>query len=179
MPPLRHAMSTVSTIIHCEKCPNGTFSSIQNVQSLSALLSAIAERFHQILFEVDREAERLERSGEKKTFRIGDSDPALQHLHTGTEDCPMGYNIELDAKEWKSLVKKAIRTEVIGGGSNPTPFSALLDQFEERQYRWHTGDNHLEERARIFGQNNMCRPGDAHCVRMINHVRAMIRNMQF
>jgi hypothetical protein len=179
IPPLRHAMNTTSSIIHCEKCPQGVFSTIQNVQSLSALLSAIAERLHRVLFNIEEEAERLERTGEKKPFRVGDSSPALQHLHTGTPDCPMGFNIHLDGKDWKALAKKALRTEVMGGGSNPTPFNGLLDQFEERQHRWHKSDRNMDERKRIFGEHNMCRPGDAQCVRTINHIRVMINQMQW
>lgn len=179
IPPLRQAMNTASSIIHCEKCPQGTFSTIQNVQSLTALLAAIAERIHRVLFGIEEEAERLELTGEKKPFRVGDNSPQLQHLHTGTPDCPMGFNIHLDGKDWKALAKKALRTEVMGGGSNPTPFTDLLDQFEERQHRWHKSDLNLEERKRIFGEHSMCRPGDAQCVRSINHVRAMITQMQW
>ena len=179
VPPLRQAMSTASSIIHCDKCPKGTFSAIQNVQSLSALLAAIGERFHRVLFDIESEADRLERTGEKKPFRVGDNNPALQHLHTGTLDCPMGFNIQLEPKDWKALAKKALQTEVLGGGSNSTPFTTLLDQFEERQHRWHMNHDNLEERIRIFGEHNMCRPGDAQCVRTINQVRNMIAQMKW
>src|SRR4051812_47533913 len=58
--PQRQAMATASTIIHCDKCPLGLFSSISNTQSVSSLLTAIAERFHKALKAIDAEAEELE-----------------------------------------------------------------------------------------------------------------------
>ncbi|KAF2189498.1 hypothetical protein K469DRAFT_658388 [Zopfia rhizophila CBS 207.26] len=179
VPTLRQAINTASLIMQCEKCPKEPFSAIQNVMTLSSLLSALAARFHKVLHEIDIEADRLERTGEKKPFRIGDTNPALQHLHTGTPDCPMSFNIELEAKDWRQLAKKALKTEVLGGGSNPTPLSTLLDQMEARQRRWHTDNTNHEERARIFGSQNMCsaKGNDATCLRMVNQVRGMVANM--
>ncbi|KAF2739952.1 hypothetical protein EJ04DRAFT_425731 [Polyplosphaeria fusca] len=176
--PMRQAMSTASTIIHCEKCPRDTFSAIQNVLTLSSLFSAIASRFHKVLNEIEAEADRLEESGTKKTFRIGDTSPAHTHLHTNSLDCPMGFDIELDGSEWRRLAKKALKTEVLGGGSNPAPLKVLIDQFESRQTDWHFGDRNYEERARMFGADNMCKGhGDANCLRMIESVKAMLRSM--
>ncbi|KAF2472140.1 uncharacterized protein BDR25DRAFT_284635 [Lindgomyces ingoldianus] len=179
IPKLRHAMRAVSVIVHCEKCPKEPFSAIQNVLTISSLLSALAERFHKVLHEIDQECKRLEQSGEKKQFRVGDNNPAHQHLHTGTLDCPMGFDIELEAKEWKQLTKKALKTEVLGGGSNPIPLSSLIDQMEERQRGWHTNRPNHEERARIFGAQNMCssKGDDATCLRMITQVRTMVNHM--
>lgn len=179
VPLLRSAMKTISTIIHCEECPKGTFSGIQNTQSLSALLSAVGERFHRVLNIIDEEAERLDRTGEKKPYRIGDGTPSLQHLHTGKEDCPMGFNIHLSGADWKSLAKKALKTEVMGGGSNPMPLVMLIEQFKLRQITWHTNNINLEERTRLFGEQNTCKDGDAQCLRMISAVRALITRMNF
>jgi hypothetical protein len=149
------------------------------VQSLAALLSAIGERFHRILQEIDRETERLEANGEKKPFRVGDNSIANAHLHTGTFDCPMGFDVNLDPMEYKRLAKKALRTEVLGGGGNPVPFSSLLDQFERRQNGWHSSNTNLEERIKMFGEQNTCRPGDAQCVRMIQTVRNMVEKLNW
>ena len=172
-------MNTASTMLRCEKCPREAFSTIQNVQSLSALLSAIAERFHKVLAEIDAEASRLELTGEKKPFRIGDFNPSTMHLHTATPDCPMGFNIELEAKDWRLLAKKALKTEVLGGGAQ-TPFVTLLDEMEQRQHRWHTDINlHLEEREKLFGpQNCGANAGkDAQCVKMVGSIRQMVNRL--
>jgi hypothetical protein len=172
-------MTTVSSIMNCEQCPRNTFTLIQNVQSLTSLLSAIGERFHRVLKEIDAEAKRLERTGEKKAFRMGDSNPQLQHLHTGTPDCPLGYSLELEAKDWKIFAKKALRTEVLGGGSNPRPLTVILDQFEQRQLRGHSDEAKKQEFVQLFGAQNVCRSDDAMCIRHINQIRGMINNMQW
>ncbi|KAF2018910.1 hypothetical protein BU24DRAFT_488968 [Aaosphaeria arxii CBS 175.79] len=179
IPELRKAMTTAAAIVQCERCPKESFTAIQNVQSLSALLSAIAERFHKVLVGIDAETERLERTGEKKLFRIGDHDPSLRHLHTGQMDCPMGFNVELESAVWKKLAKKVLKTEVHGGGSNPCPLVMLLEMMEKRQHKWHDDNMNLQERERIFGAQNMCKPGDATCLRMINQIRHMIDHMKW
>lgn len=49
----------------------------------------------------------------------------------------MGFNIELEAKDWKRLAKTAVRGEVHGNGSNSRPLLQLLQEVTERQKRWH------------------------------------------
>ncbi|KAF1840835.1 uncharacterized protein K460DRAFT_380614 [Cucurbitaria berberidis CBS 394.84] len=150
--PLRKAMSTLSDLIYCPQCPKEAFSAIQNIQSIVSLFKAIVERFNKVLLEVDAEAERLQQSGQKKPYRVGDNNPALHHLHTGTLDCPMGFNIELEASDWRKIVKTALRTEIRGGGSNPRPLMDLLEEIVARQERWHAEKEFwTEERRHLFG----------------------------
>ncbi|KAJ4296573.1 hypothetical protein N0V90_006619 [Kalmusia sp. IMI 367209] len=169
-------------MIHCTKCPTETFSAIQNMQSLNALLSAITERFHKVLAGINAEAIRLEQTGEKKPFRVGDNSPENAHLHTGTLDCPMGYDLKLDPHDWKKLAKQMLRTEVDGGGHNPTPLVGLIEELEKRQNKWHNDAHmHTEERTRLFGAENMCRSkGEgAMCLRMVAHIRIMIEQLDW
>lgn len=155
--PLRKAMTTISSLIHCSTCPIDPFSAIQNVSAIVSLFKALVERFSKVLSEVDAEAKRLEAAGAKKPFRIGDNNPALGHLHTGTLDCPMGFNVDLDPETWRKLVKQALRTEVHGGGSNTTPLHGLLEESEARQQKWHENKDFLgEERRRLFGDGKHC-----------------------
>lgn len=114
IPPLRRAITTTSTIMRCDKCPQQPFTAIQNVLTMTSLLSAIAERYHKVLQSIDTEAMRLEHLGEKKTFRVGDTDPLLQHLHTGTEDCPMGFNIELEPQRLETIVQEGAKNRSPG-----------------------------------------------------------------
>jgi len=182
--PLRRAMTTASTLLHCEKCPKEPFTAIQNVQSLSALLSALAERFHKVLNEVETEASRLENTNGKKLFRVSENNQGTTHLHTGGINCPMGFNIELEGKEWRRVVKKAVRTEVLGGGTNSVPLKLMLDLFEQRQRRWHTDHAQMPEpdaRIQMFGEQNVCASDgrDATCLRMVASVRSMIDHMRW
>lgn len=177
--PQRRAMQAASSMLQCQQCPTKMFTLLQSTHAVTTLLTAIAERFHRILKAIDEEAESLEQRGEKKSFRVGDNNPLVQHLHTGTPDCPMGFNILVEAAEWKSLAKKVIKTEVLGGGSNPLPFCTLLEQFEKRQERIHTSDSLQEERRSMYGGPHCEHPEEPLCMKMINHVRVMVENLQF
>jgi hypothetical protein len=173
--PLRKAMGILSDIIHCQQCPKDNFSAIQNIASVAALCKALVERFNKVLMVIDTEAERLEQTGEKKPYRIGDSNPNLHHLHTGTLDCPLGFNIEIGGQDWKKLAKTALRTEVYGNGSNPLPLLQLVKEAEDRQKRWHEGEaGNCAEREHMFGKRT---PEDAKkkCEALgADHIRLMI-----
>lgn len=179
IPHLRQAMNTASAMIHCPKCPRENHGALQNMQSLALLLSSLAERFHKVLAEIDAEADRLQQSGSKKPFRIGDNSRENRHLHTGTLDCPMGFDIELEPKDWRKLAKQALKTEVLGGGCNMAPLSALLDELEKRQLTWHADETmQTPERTRMFGgHEGPCR--DAVCLKMVEQVRRMVVNMRW
>lgn len=182
VPRLRPALLTASTMIHCPKCPTQVFSAVQNISALNSLLSAVAERFHKVLAAIDTEAIRLEQTGEKKSFRVGDNSAENAHLHTGKLDCPMGYDLQLDPQDWKKLAKKMLRTEVMGGGHSPTPLISLVDELEKRQNKWHNDVTNAEERARIYGANDECRRErgeEAMCLRMVRHIRIMIERMEW
>ncbi|RAR07044.1 hypothetical protein DDE82_002986 [Stemphylium lycopersici] len=178
--PLRKAISALSDLISCPQCPNEPFSAIQNVQSLVSLMKAIIERLNKVLMEVDREAARLEVTGQKKPYRIGDNNPALFHLHTGTPDCPMCFNIELEAKDWRRLVKTALRTEVYGGGSNPQPLLDLVKESEVRQEKWHN-DEHAwnEEMKQLHAGRADCDKSKGCEALGAQHIRRAIDNLKW
>lgn len=94
----------------------------------------------------------------------------------------MGFDLELDPKDWKRLCKKALKTEVLGGGHYQMPLVRLLDEMEERQDRWHV-DQALQshERTAMFGKKmakGECEDGGgALCLRMAHSVRRMIGTM--
>ncbi|CAN9456838.1 unnamed protein product [Alternaria alternata] len=157
-----------------------SYSAIQNVQSIVSVMKAVVERFNKVLIEVDREALRLEETGQKKPYRIGDNNPALQHLHTGTLDCPMGFNIEIEGKDWKKLVKTALKTEVYGGGSNPRPLLDLVKESEARQESWHT-KNHSwsDEMKQLHAGRPECDNSGACEALGAQHIRRAINNLRW
>jgi hypothetical protein len=173
-------MSSISDLIHCDQCSKEAFSAIQNVQSIVSLFKAVVERFNKVLLGVDAEASELERTGQKKPYRIGDNNPALFHLHTGTLDCPMGFNIELEAKDWRRIVKTALKTEVYGGGSNFRPLLDLVKESETRQEEWHKNKfawseemNQLHERGHEYDPTQICETLGA------RHIRRAIDNLKW
>lgn len=178
--PLRKAMGVLAELIRCEQCPKDSFSAMQNTASITSLSRAIVERFSKVILTLDADTERLERSGGKKSYRIGDNNPELQHLHTGTPDCPMGFNIEIGPRDYQRLAKTALKTEIYGNGGNPMPLLELIKEAEERQQRWHS-DVHMHgaEREHMFGPrvkelaNTRCQAIGADMLRM------MIENLRF
>ncbi|CAI9633704.1 unnamed protein product [Alternaria burnsii] len=178
--PLRKAMTSLSELIHCKQCPRESYSAIQNVQSIVSVMKAVVERFNKVLIEVDREALRLEETGQKKPYRIGDNNPALQHLHTGTLDCPMGFNIEIEGKDWKKLVKTALKTEVYGGGSNPRPLLDLVKESEARQESWHTKSHSWsDEMKQLHAGRSGCDNSGACEALGAQHIRRAINNLRW
>ncbi|CAE7012541.1 hypothetical protein CFE70_002237 [Pyrenophora teres f. teres 0-1] len=178
--PLRKAQSVLSDLIHCTECPKEAYNAIQNVQSIVSLTKAIVERFNKVLMEVDREAARLEATGEKKPYRFGDNNPALSHLHTGDSNCPMGFNIELEPKDWRKLVKNALKTEIYGGGSNPRPLLDLVKESEARQEMWHR-DRHAwnEEVEQLRPERQDCDPSQTCEALGAEHIRKMIDRLKW
>lgn len=181
--PLRKAMSNLSDLIHCPQCPKEMFTAIQNIHSAVAIFKALVERFNKVLIELDAEAERLQQTGQKKPYRVGDNNPALHHLHTGTLDCPMGFNIDLEAKDWKRIVKTALKTEIHGGGSNPRPLMDLLKEIEARQERWHNDKEFWsEERIHMFGGTRLeCKDRSTKPCEALgaDHIRRAINRLNF
>ncbi|KAL1792097.1 hypothetical protein ACET3X_009848 [Alternaria dauci] len=178
--PLRKAMTALSELIHCDQCPRESYSAIQNVQSIVSVMKAVVERFNRVLIEVDREAVRLEETGQKKPYRIGDNNPALLHLHTGTLDCPMGFNIEIEGKDWKKLVKTALKTEVYGGGSNPRPLLDLVKESETRQENWHNNRHSWsDEMKQLHGGRPECDNSGACEALGAQHIRRAIDNLRW
>ncbi|KAH8727543.1 hypothetical protein GQ44DRAFT_725083 [Phaeosphaeriaceae sp. PMI808] len=173
--PLRKAMGVLSDLIHCPQCPNELFSAIQNIQSIVSLCKAIIERIHKALLEINAEAERLELSGVKKHYRIGDNNPETHHFHTGTLDCPMGFNIDITAEDWRRLAKTALKSEVFGNGSNQRPLLQLVKEAEERQLRWHAEKEYCSiEAQQLVGRQH---PDEAkkRCEALgADHIRRMI-----
>lgn len=180
LPHLRTALQTALAILNCPDCPKESFTAIQNAMTLGALLTAIAERFHRTLRAIDDEAARLERAGLTKEYRMGDMSVETLHLHTGEPGCPMGFEIELAAEDWRKLAKKVVKAEVLGKGKAPNSLVNLVEQMEQRQLKWHTG---RVQRGEAFGN---CREegtphhgGDPICLRMIGGVRVMMDAMNW
>ncbi|KAI9738703.1 MAG: hypothetical protein M1834_008208 [Cirrosporium novae-zelandiae] len=132
----RSASSTAANVLRCPQCPQNPMTRLQNVMLLGTLLPLIVYGYQQLLASIDREAS----SENPRSFRIGDSTPAHQHLHTGTPDCPLGLNIDLDPDDWRLLARKTIKKDILGNGNEDTQNGLLnlINEMEQRQRRWHS-----------------------------------------
>jgi hypothetical protein len=103
-------------------------------------------------------------------------------LHTGTLNCPMSFEIQLEPSDWKKFAKQGLRMEVFGGGQNKTSFISLLNAMEMRQRRWHADKSmHTEERTKMFGSHEHCASNgeSATCIRMVNQINKMVEAMEW
>jgi hypothetical protein len=173
---LKVAMQTSDSVLKCPTCPHEATSAMQNLMMLTTLLTTITDCYRKILNTIDAEAAKAESTGTSIQYRMGDSSPERWHLHTGTDDCPMGINIDLDPAEYKSLARKVIKADVLGASNarpNQVSIMGLVRRLEERQHGWHNGASSAEIRAPSSGGERECRPetGDPTCLKLVGMIR--------
>lgn len=185
--PIRKALQTTKSLLQCSQCPRESTTAMQNTMHLATLLTSITDAYRGLFTSIDSEAARVQQTGEKKHFRIGDSDPGRAHLHTGTMDCPMGFNIALAGSEWRMIARKVVEGDILppssptnlDPGSHPPPqqgitILGLANQLEERQLRWHESCVH-EHLAATNGERCIPKEGEEfHCLRMVKMVRGHV-----
>ena len=180
---VKSAINTASDICFCDFCPRQRDTARQNILLINTLLTTIASTCDRILKAVSSEAARAQAEGEKKTLRMGDSSPQHMHLHTGTLNCPMGFDVALDAQEWRSLAFRVIRAELFDAGTPAITLERLCSQLEDRQKSWH--DHHITMTAsdeHIVRTQLTCRTeqhedddgGEHTCLRLTRQVREQL-----
>ena len=167
---LKIATKTARDVLRCPICPKTFNSAFQNISLLGTLLPLVVMEYSKLLHYVDDESAK----GESITFRMGEHNPAHMHLHTGTPDCPLGFNIELSALEWRMTARKVVRQQVHGVKPEDGSFSSLIDELEKRQHAWHETDYP----QKLAGYVPVCTyDGDTAergCLRVIRNLRKSI-----
>ena len=176
---LKTAMQTSDAVLKCQICPYESTTAMQNLMLLTTLLTTVTDCYRKILKSIDVQAAKAEESGDTIQYRMGDSNPEKWHLHTGTNDCPMGINVDLDASEYKMLARKVIRADVHGAKNSPMgqiSVVGLVDRLEQRQQEWHKGASSAEMREHYSGGGQQCNPenGDFTCLKLVGMVRHQV-----
>ena len=136
--PLTNGKRTASEVLQCSQCLKDGSSAMQNTMLLTTLLSVLLNHYRKVLVSIEEDAARIEAASGTIPFRMGDNSPALQHLHDGTPDCPVGFNIDLAPQEWRYLAKRAFRAEVKGASVHGDgSIVDIITQLETRQRKWH------------------------------------------
>lgn len=131
--PLLKATSLCRAVVRCPMCPQDYPSALQNLMLLTTLLPLVVHGYAKLLQHIHEQAAQ----GCAVTFRVGDTSQAASHLHTGTPDCPMGFNIELDADEWSAMTRKVVKQDVYGNAQNMDCLLGVVEELEQRQHIWH------------------------------------------
>ena len=129
---LRKASKLASEVVQCRECVQEYNGALQNSMLLVTLLSLVISEYGKLLEHVEARAA----TDEKIPLRMGESSPGLEHLHTGTPDCPMGFDVEVDGSQWRLFARKVIGKE-IHGVQGHSGLSQTLEQMKDRQVQWH------------------------------------------
>ncbi|KAL9078436.1 MAG: hypothetical protein Q9157_002625 [Trypethelium eluteriae] len=167
-------MVTAEEVLTCEECPKDFSTASQNLHMTCALLGTIGNGFRQLLKGIDQEAAFAEARGEKKALRVGDMNVANSHLHTGTLDCPMGFNVEIAASEWRELARKAVIAS-FNGMNGATGLMDIVQKLEERQRARHFSsdvEHYQPSGSHHTAGNSECE--DPICVKMVTQTRQVI-----
>jgi hypothetical protein len=175
LPLMRSACSTAYNVLRCEHCPLDRSTASSNLMLLTTVLTCVVDRYDRVLKDITLQADRAEQSGETIPFRMGENRPETAHLHTGTLDCPMGFDIDLSSREWRKLARKVVKADVLG----PAPHGRqsvldLVNLFEERQHQWHLRPDVEHLRAhyeRLHGPLH----NENNCLKFVEVVRQHIR----
>ncbi|MCJ1407049.1 hypothetical protein MMC19_001119 [Ptychographa xylographoides] len=128
--PLRSAIAYVRQILRCPTCVSpsnlGNFhsnahtptsfirSSIttsNNTMLLATLIPYIAYGYARLIANIDMEAA----TGARKRFRLGElGNTELEASHTGTHDCPVGLEVEMEAPEWRAMLRGVVKRDLVG-----------------------------------------------------------------
>ena len=170
---LHKATDVAQGACSCEICPTQFASALQNLMLLSTLLPLISHGYAKLLSHLDERASK----NESVTLRIGEHDKTLDDMlkHTGTVDCPMSFDVDLTAEEWRSMARKAIRRKVIGNAKTDLSVLGVVNSLESRQKSWHEHPILAE-----FQHGTSCREhgsevGEEHtCLKMLGRVRGSI-----
>lgn len=173
---LENATTLSRDVVRCKECPKTHVSALQNLMLLSTLLALIVNEYSKLLDHIDGRAAREEtiilRMGERFTTET-------MHLHTGTPDCPMGFNLELSGAEWCKMARKAVKQAVIGSDhSTRESFTSMLDEMEQRQNAWHAKSGRAEQNGQCKDcgqQERSDMVGTFSCLQMVNNIKRLLQ----
>ena len=162
---LKKAARLSTDVVRCQECSKEYASALQNSMLLGTLVDLVINNYEKLLRHIDERS----MGSEKMTFRMGERSPATDHLHTGTLDCPMGFDIDLTGDEWRTFARKTVRKELLGPGDYN--LKQILQEMQDRQQRWHSqhDDKHiaLKENAANDDNANLSEKNDCICTHLL------------
>ncbi|OJD37577.1 uncharacterized protein BKCO1_6000145 [Diplodia corticola] len=186
LPPLRSALATANTVLHCQMCPHAMATATLNINMLISLLMTVIDAVHKLLVAIDAEAARVDAAGATKPFMVADASAPL-HMHTGGPNCPVKFGMDLSGAEWRELARKVVKRQVVGsseaeaerkdeGSAAPAECTiyGMLAAFVRRQNRWHDDPAMIEVRKKAIAD------GGASIEKMeeLSHMKLCVQNVE-
>ena len=171
---LTKATTVAREALRCQRCPKMYALALQNLMSLCTLLPLIAHQYGKLLQYID------ERSAEGRpiSLRMGEKSLDQLHLHTGTADCPMAFDLDFSAKEWRAMSRKVVRLKVIGDADSDDSLLGLVKELENRQRAWHANPVLPEFKHSLSCMEHTCPSSGEHpCLQMICRARKAIEHL--
>ncbi|KAL8731043.1 MAG: hypothetical protein Q9166_003694 [cf. Caloplaca sp. 2 TL-2023] len=131
--PLIRATNLGRTVNRCTLCPLDFPTALQTSMLLTTLLRLIVHGYADLVKQIQAQAAE----GHKITYRVGDYSLENAHLHTGTLDCPMGFNLELEPEEWAIMAKKVVKQDLYGNSQIHECLVSVVEELEQRHRTWH------------------------------------------
>lgn len=172
---LTAATTVARDALRCQHCPNSYATALQNMMSLCTLLPLIAHEYGKLLQHIDERSAK----GGSISFRMGENSFDQLHLHSGTIDCPMAFDMDFSAAEWRAMARKVIRRKVLGGSDLDLSLLGLVEELEIRQRGWHANPPLAEFRHGLSCMEYHCPSDEKHtCLQMISRARAAIQALR-
>lgn len=172
---VKKATNLARDVLRCQQCPKAYASAFQNMMLLGTLLPLVVNEYANLLQHIDERSS----SGKAIAFRMAEQSPELAHFHTGNSDCPLRFDIELSAAEWRTIARKVIKKDVLGTADNDRSLSTLVGEMEQRQYLWHTisavPGRHSIACTNLIGGDEKETKGQRMCLHMVNRLRSSIK----
>ena len=171
---LTKATTVACDALRCQRCPLAYASALQNLMSLCTLLPLITHEYGKLLKHVDERSSK----GSSIRLRMGEHSMDQLHLHTGTWDCPMSFEAELSAAEWRSMARRVIKQRVVGSAGLGISMLGILNELEERQRDWHAKPRVAEFQHKLSCMEDGCSVDEKHtCLQMVSRTRAAIEGL--
>lgn len=176
--PVRSAMFIVGDMLDCTQCPKEQLSATQNTMLVGTLLTSVAQSVTRMLKAIDAEAAVAEAACTTKKFRMGDTSLALAPFHTGTAECPAAFFVELEAKEWRLLTKKAVKSEVMVSEPGKRSIIDLIRLVEERHDACASKSEMDGAHSNISKHREM--PKEDHlCIRIVRVLQDLVQSFEW
>ena len=171
---LTKATAVAREALRCQRCPKMYALALQNLMSLCTLLPLIAHQYGKLLQYIDDRAAK----GRPISFRMGEKSADQSHFHTGTADCPMAFDLDFSATEWRAMARKVVQRKVLGDIDRNDSLLGLVEELENRQRAWHSNPILPEFKHSLSCLEHTCPSGGEHlCLQMICRARKAIEHL--